>query len=48
METLSKTAIPRARKLIKDSGNRCVFLFDNINIYIRHAVQSILSSNTAV
>ncbi|KAK0519935.1 hypothetical protein OC834_007215 [Tilletia horrida] len=48
MEAVSQRATQRGRELIKSNMNRTVFLFDNVNIYIRHALQSLTSTNTSV
>ncbi|KAE8255150.1 hypothetical protein A4X13_0g3150 [Tilletia indica] len=48
METISNGAIVRARRLMETHPNRTVLLFDNVNIYVRHSMQSILAANSSI
>ncbi|KAL9935120.1 hypothetical protein V8E36_006196 [Tilletia maclaganii] len=47
MEAVSLRAARKGRELLQASPNRTVFLFDNVNVYIRHSVQRITNSNTS-
>ncbi|KAL9932620.1 hypothetical protein V8E36_008319 [Tilletia maclaganii] len=47
MKAVSLRAARKGRELLQASPNRTVFLFDNLNVYIRHSVQRITNSNTS-
>ncbi|KAE8241182.1 hypothetical protein A4X13_0g7529 [Tilletia indica] len=48
METISNGALSRARRLMKDHPGRTALLFDNVNIYVRHSIQSTMSANSSI
>ncbi|KAE8208824.1 hypothetical protein CF327_g7006 [Tilletia walkeri] len=48
MESVSSQSIFQARRLIETHPCRTVLLFDNVNIYVKHSLQRIITSNVSI